>query len=187
MNSHRIPDLHDSTGALIGAGTTTAKGWQLVYTVARHERTVAAQLKCRCVDYFLPLYEVTHHWGNRSVKLELPLFPSYLFVRLNESNRRDVVTIPGIVSIVSFQGRPALVPEEQIAAIQSALRFRRAHPYSYLASGNRVLITSGPLSGIIGVIDRVKGFRVIISVDCITSSIAIEAEAADLELLEKVA
>jgi transcription antitermination factor NusG len=105
-----------------------------------------------------------------------------VFIHLDASNRRDVVTVPGIVNIVSFQGRPAVVPEEQIAAVQHALKFRRAHPCPYLANGKRVRIMSGPLTGIVGVIDRVKGIRVIVSVDSITSSIAIEAEAAELEL-----
>ena len=164
------------------ADATDPKGWQLVYTIARHEKAVAAQLESRGVEHFLPLYKTSHRWHNRLVNLELPLFPSYVFVHLNGSNRRNVVTVPGIVDIVCFQGRPAVVPEEQIAAVQNALKFRRAYPYPYLASGNRVRIMSGPLSGIVGVIDRVKGLRVIVSVDSVTSSIAIEAEAAELEL-----
>jgi transcription antitermination factor NusG len=158
------------------------KGWQLVYTVARHENTVAAQLQARGVEFYLPLYEVTHCWGRRSVKLQLSLFPSYVFVRLTALNRRNVVTTPGVVSVVSFQGQPALVPEEQITAVQNALRFRRAHPCSYLANGNRVLITTGPLRGIVGVIDRIKNLRVIVTVDSIASSIAIDVDAADIEL-----
>jgi transcription antitermination factor NusG len=177
-------DLSESVSASEVADATDPKGWQLVYTVARHEKAVAAQLEARGIDNFLPLYKTTHLWRTRSVNLELPLFPSYVFIHLDSSNRRDVVTVPGIVSIVSFQGRPAVVHEEQIASVQNALKFRRAHPCPYLANGDRVRIMSGPLAGIVGVIDRVKGFRVIVSVDSITSSIAIEAEAADLELTD---
>jgi transcription antitermination factor NusG len=150
--------------------------------VARHEKAVAAQLEARGVEHFLPLYKTIHRWRNRSVNLELPLFPSYVFVRLTESNRYNVITVPGVVDIVSFQGRPAVVPEEQIAAVQNALRFRRAYPCPYVANGNRVRIMAGPLTGIVGVIDRVKDLRVIVSVDCVTSSIAIEVDAAELEL-----
>src|SRR6266550_6579306 len=178
----RILDLGEIASTPAVADATDLKGWQLVYTVARHEKAVAAQLQSRGIDNFVPLYKTVHLWHNRSVNLELPLFPSYVFIHLDGSNRRNVVTVPGIVSIVSFQGRPAVVPAEQIAAVQNALKFRRVHPCPYLASGNRVRIMSGPLAGIVGVIDRVKGFRVIVSVDSITSSIAIEAEAADVEL-----
>jgi transcription antitermination factor NusG len=182
MYRSRILDLGESASAPTVVGATDQKGWQLVYTVARHEKAVAAQLLSRGIDNYLPLYKTTHLWHKRSVNLELPLFPSYVFIHLDGSNRRNVVTVPGVVSIVSFQGRPAVVPEEQIAAVQNALKFRHVHPCPYLASGNRVRIMSGPLSGIVGVIDRVKGFRVIVSVDSITSSIAIEAGVAELEL-----
>ncbi len=182
MYSSRIFDLGESTGTPTAVNATGPKGWQLVYTVARHEKAVAAQLQARGIDNFVPLYKTIHLWHKRSANLELPLFPSYVFTHLDGSNRHNVVTVPGVVSIVSFQGLPACVPEEQIAAVQNALRFRHVHPCPYLASGNRVRITSGPLSGIVGVIDRVKGFRVIVSVDSITSSIAIEADASELEL-----
>jgi transcription antitermination factor NusG len=175
-------DLNLPASIPVAENPTKPRGWQLVYTVARHEKSVAAQFRSRGIDHFVPLYETIHRWRSRSVKLTLPLFPSYVFVRLDESNRRNVITAPGVVSIVSCQGHPAVVPAEQIAAIQNALTFQHAHPCPYLASGKRVRIMSGPLRGIVGVIDRVKGFRVIVSVDCITSSIAIEAEASDLAL-----
>ncbi len=141
------------------ADATDSKGWQLVYTVARHEKAVAAQLQSRGIDNFVPLYRTIHRWHKRSVNLELPLFPSYVFIHVNGSNRRAVVTVPGLVSIVSFQGRPAVVPEEQVVAVQNALKFRRAYPCPYLASGSRVRLISGPLGGIVGVIDRLKGFH----------------------------
>lgn len=163
-------------------GTDDLRGWQVVYTIARHEKVVAAQLQARGIEHFVPLYETVHRWHNRLVKLALPLFPGYVFVRLCASNRYAVVTVPGIVSIVTFQGRPATVPDEQIAAIQKALKFQHVHPCPYLANGKRVRIMSGPLCGIVGVIDRMKGFRVIVSVDSIASSIAIETEIAELEL-----
>jgi transcription antitermination factor NusG len=182
MSGIQVLDFGGRVSIPAVADATDPKGWQLVYTVARHEKAVVAQLESRGIDNFLPLYKTTHLWLKRSAQLELPLFPSYVFIHLDGSNRRDVVTVPGIVNIVSFQGRPAVVPGEQIAAVQHALKFRSANPCPYLANGNRVRILSGPLAGIVGVIDRVKGFRVIVSVDSITSSIAIEAEAAELEL-----
>jgi transcription antitermination factor NusG len=183
MSSSLISYPGENPGAVSWAAPDP-QGWQLVYTVARHEKTVAAQLRSRGIDYFLPVHQVVHQWGARSVKIELPLFPCYVFLRLNASNRRDIITVPGIVHVVSFSGQPATVSEAEIATVQNALKFRHAYPCTYLANGKRVLIRSGPLRGILGVIDRVKGLRVIVSVDCINSSIAIEAEAADLELTD---
>jgi len=65
-------------------------------------------------------------------------------------------------------------------AILTALKFRDSEPCPYLALGKRVRITSGPLAGVVGVIERIKGLRVIVSVDCIASSVAIAANADDL-------
>ena len=156
-------------------------GWQLVYTVARHEKMVAAHLGARNIEHYVPLYQTVRQWGTRSVRVDLPLFPCYVFIRLTPSNLCTVRTVPGIVSIVSFQGQPASVPEEQIAVIRNVLGCRHANPHPYIAMGQRVKITSGPMRGVVGVIDRIKGLKVIVSVDLINSSIAIEAEPADLE------
>jgi transcription antitermination factor NusG len=160
-----------------------SQDWQLVYTVARHEKVVATHLNARGVEYSLPLYRTVHRRNKRAASVDLPLFPAYVFVHLNESNRRLVLTAPGVVRIVCFHGTPAVVPDEQIQAIQNALKFRLAHPCDYLAGGKRVRIMAGTLAGIVGVVDRVKGFRIIVSVDSISSSISIEANASDLELL----
>src|SRR5258705_10554177 len=100
MYGSRVLDLDASVSTPPVADATDLKGWQLVYTMARHEKAVAAQLESRGIDNFLPLYKTTHLWLKRSVHLEPPLFPSYVFIHLDGSNRRDVVTVPGIVSIV---------------------------------------------------------------------------------------
>lgn len=165
----------------ISVNATAPAGWQLAYTVARHEKTVAAHLEARNIEHYVPLYKTNRHWGTRSVRLDLPLFPCYVFMRLTPSNICTVRTVPGIVSLVTFQGRPASVPEEQVAVIRNVLGCRRASPHPYIAMGQRVRICSGPMRGVVGVIDRIKGLKVIVSVDLINSSIAIEAEPADLE------
>ena len=175
-------DLAESTVPLVAATTTPnhANGWQLAYTIARHEKVVAAQLQSRGIESVVPVYKAIHRWNKRTVALELPLFPSYVFLHCNESNRYAVVSVPGLVSIVSFQGKPATVPHEELTAVLNALKFRHSQPCPYLALGKRVRITSGPLAGVVGVIERIKGLRVIVSVDCIASSVAIAANADDL-------
>jgi transcription antitermination factor NusG len=178
------PQIHSEDSTLQKCMTQQAAGggWQLVYTVARHEKAVSAQLRARGVDCYLPLSTVIHRWKERRATVDIPLFPAYVFFRLTTSNRREVVMTPGVVQIVSFQGAPAVVPDDQVRAVQLALQHRNTCPCPYLAGGRRVQIMSGPLQGIIGVIDRIKETRVIVSVEAITSSIAIEVQAADLEL-----
>lgn len=163
--------------------TQDLDGWQLAYTVARHEKVVNAQLQSRGIDSVLPIYKTVHRWNKRNVTVELPLFPNYVFLRCNESNRQRVITVSGIVNLVRFQGQMATIPNEELQAVLNALKFRQAVPCPYVAVGQSVRIIAGPLSGVVGVIERIKGIRVIVSVHAIASSIAIEADAADLSSL----
>src|ERR1700684_1552626 len=76
--------------------------WFAVYTCANHEHSVAAQFESRKVDHFLPLYHSVRKWKDRRVRLELPLFPGYMFVRLALSARLKVLEVPGVVRLVGF-------------------------------------------------------------------------------------
>src|SRR6266850_8365778 len=74
--------------------------WYAVYTFAQHEKKVAAELGRRSVESFLPLYSSVRRWSDRRVRLELPLFPGYVFVRLPLRDRLRVVQIPSVVRLV---------------------------------------------------------------------------------------
>src|SRR6478609_999216 len=106
--------------------------WYAVYTRSRHEKSVAEQCRHRGVTYFLPLYCVRHRWKQRFAEVLLPLFPSYVFVRISLQDRVRVLCVPGIVSFVSFNGTPAVVPESQIDCLKKAISLGRAEPHMYL-------------------------------------------------------
>src|ERR1700757_2237747 len=81
--------------------------WYAAYTCANHERRVAQQLAERRVDSFFPTYPSVRRWRDRRKELQLPLFPNYVFVRMDLADRIRVLQIPGVVNLVTFQGRPA--------------------------------------------------------------------------------
>ena len=158
--------------------------WHAAYVVARHEKTVANQLALRSVESFLPLYRSLRYWKNRRAQVEVPLFPSYLFVRFSADERLRVLTVPGVVHIVTSQGVPVAVPDEEIASLRTALRLRRTEPFPYLATGRRLRIKAGPLQGLEGVVVRQKGqTRIIVSVDFIQRSASVEVRPEDLQCL----
>jgi transcription antitermination factor NusG len=162
----------------------TLPRWYAIYTLPRHEKIVHEQLALRSVECYLPLFQKPSRWKDRTVQLQLPLFPGYLFVRMPLSERVRVLEAPGVVRLVGFNGLPAALPSDEIEALQRSLAIRKAEPFPYLAAGKRVRIHSGPLEGLEGVVLRRKGqFRIIISVDSIQRSIALEMEASDLELV----
>ena len=82
---------------------------------------MAKQLNERCVENFLPLYRTWHRWKDRRKQVELALFPGYVFVRIEEQNKLQVLKTPGAVNLVSFNGKLAPLPEPEIEALRNAL------------------------------------------------------------------
>jgi transcription antitermination factor NusG len=157
--------------------------WYAAYTSANHEKRVADQLRERCVDYFLPLYECERRWKDRRVKLQTPLFSGYLFVRIALRERLRVLQIPGVVHLVGFGGHPASLPQEDLQAIQDCLsQGLQVEPHPYLRVGRRMQVKSGPLQGLEGVVVRRKNrSRFVLSFDLLQRAIAIEMNAMDLQ------
>src|SRR5215469_9440030 len=113
--------------------------WFAVYTSARHEKTVARQLEDRCIEKFLPLYRSSRRWKNRRKLVELALFPSYILVRIEERDKLRFLQVPGIVSMVTFNGQLAQLPEQEIDALRSVLDHGvYAEPCPYLRVERRV-------------------------------------------------
>jgi transcription antitermination factor NusG len=162
---------------------SSLKLWYAAYTCANHEKRVAQQLAARSVEHFLPLYESVRRWKDRRVQLQLPLFPGYVFVRLDLRDRLQVLEIPSVARLVGFNGTPTPLPDGEIEALKAGLAGGvRAVPHPYLKVGRRVRIKSGPLAGMNGILLRRKGkFRVVISIDLIQRSVAVDASAADVE------
>jgi transcription antitermination factor NusG len=157
--------------------------WYAVYTFANHEKRVKEQLDRRLVESFLPLYDSVRRWKDRRVRLQLPLFPSYVFVRLALRERWPVLQLPGVARLVGFNGSPAALPESEVEALQRiAPTGLHVQPHRYLSAGRRVRVKAGPLAGIEGVLVRKKnGDRFVVSVDLIMRSVALEVDALDLE------
>jgi transcription antitermination factor NusG len=157
--------------------------WYAAYTCANHEKRVAEQLGIREVEHFLPLYASARRWKDRRVTLELPLFPGYVFVRMALRDRLQVQKVPGVARLVGFDGTPSALPDVEIDALRRSLAGGvRVEPYPYFTVGQRVRLRSGLLTGLEGVLLRRKGgLRVVISVDLIQRSVAVDADVADVE------
>jgi transcription antitermination factor NusG len=161
------------------------KRWYAAYTSANHEKRVAEQLVVRDVEHFLPVYESVRRWKDRRVTLQMPLFPGYVFVCMALRDRLQVQQVPGVAHLVGFDGTPAALPDEEIEALRASLESGvRAQPHPYLTVGRRVRLKSGPLAGMHGILVRRKGnFRVVISIELIQRSVAVDADVADVEAL----
>jgi transcription antitermination factor NusG len=165
------------------ATTSEPLRWYAVYTRSRHEKRIKDQLDGMSFESFLPLYEAVHRWKDRRVRVSLPVFPGYVFVRIALPElRRPVVTVPGVVNLVGRPGRPTPIEDQEIEALRVC--FLRGHslvPHPYLTVGRRVRVRSGPLADVEGILLRKKGkSRLILSVQLIARSVAIEVDAGDV-------
>jgi len=159
--------------------------WYAAYTCAQKEKRVVEQLAERAVEHYLPLYSSVRRWKDRRVRLELPLFPGYVFVRLALRERLRVLQIPNVVRLVSFGGLPVALPDEEVGILRACLAKQlRAEPHPFLTVGHAVRVIRGPLVGAQGILIRKKGFyRLVLSVELICRSVAIEMDSADVEPL----
>lgn len=166
----------------------SAAHWYAVQTYPRHEKRVCEDIGLRALESFLPLYETVHRWKNGcKVRVELPLFPGYLFVKLDPRERYKVLGLPGAVSIVGSASGPWPLPEVEIEGLRASLHARKFKPHSYLAVGQKVRIKSGPLANMTGFLVReAGGVRFVLSVEMIGQSVAVEVDAEDVECIGPV-
>lgn len=165
----------------------SAPKWFAVYTTPRHEKRVDQHLSIREIEHYLPLYRTQRKWSDGSrVTLDLPLFPGYIFVRIQRTQRVRVLEVPGVVAVVGGTGgEPAALPEADIDALRSGLTLRRVEPHPLLKVGQRARICSGAFAGMEGVVVRKKNsFRVVLTLDTIMQSFAVEVDGKELEPLD---
>jgi transcription antitermination factor NusG len=160
-----------------------SSSWWAVYTRHQHEKAVAQVLSTKGFEVFLPLYDCVRRWKDRNKTLSLPLFPCYVFVRGGMNRRLQVVTTPGIHSILYSGERLAFIPNDEIDSIRRAVSSpTRVEPHPFLRCGEMVRVTRGSLEGVVGVLVRKKSlFRLVLSVEMLAQSVSVEIDAADVE------
>jgi transcription antitermination factor NusG len=164
---------------------TNEPRWYAAHVRANHEKRVGEQLALRSVECFLPLYESVRHWKDRRVKLRLPLFPGYVLVRINLGDRLQVLQLPGVARLVGFNGSPTPLEDAEVNAFRSKLMgVLQAEPHPNLQVGRRTRVKRGPLEGFEGFLVKQKQkYRIVLSIDTISRSIAVEVDLADVEFV----
>jgi transcription antitermination factor NusG len=163
--------------------STEEAHWYAVYTNARHEKAVADQLTFKEIEVFLPTIVVVSSWKDRKMKLQKPAFPGYVFTKICLSKRGRVISVPGVVRILSFNGVPARLDEAEIENIRLCHRrgaLMESRPL--FGVGERVRVKAGVLEGLEGFVSRCKDERrLIVPLSHINQSLAVQV---DIDLLE---
>lgn len=156
--------------------------WCATYTRHQHEKVAAEMLSAKGIEVFLPVYRSVRQWKDRKKLLTLPLFPCYLFVRGAVSRRLEILTTPGVHSIVSRGDRVATIPDQEIDAIRkSVVEPFHPEPHPFLDCGEQVRVVRGPLEGVTGILVRKRNAcRLVLSVQMLTQAVAVEVGAGDV-------
>ena len=154
--------------------------WPWFAIMARTGREKSSTLLLENAGYecLLPVSKYTRHWSDRKKEVEVPLFPGYLFCRMDPYNRLPVLMTPGVIQIVGAGKTLIPVEEEEIAAIQRVVKNGLATmPWPYLQVGHVARIEEGPLRGMTGIIVRIKsGMKLVLSVSLLQRSVAVEID-----------
>jgi transcription antitermination factor NusG len=164
---------------------TAGGAWYAVLTRSRQEKIAASMLDYLAVANFLPLTTQERRWSDRKQMVSVPLFPGYLFVRIVRSNEAllRVLKIPGVVDFVRNRNGPIAIPEKEIDDVHAVLAHGRGcAPHPFLLAGDRIRVTRGALAGIEGTLIRNGSqSKVVISVEMIQRSVAVNVDLADVE------
>ena len=166
---------------------TDGTQWYALWTRSRHEKTVAAALDRLGIQYYLPLVSEVRQWSDRKQAVTTPLFSSYLFVLLNPAKGTilQVLRTPGAISLVGNNLGPLPIPQRQIDDIRMVLATGiRCGVHPAVEEGDRVRVTRGALAGVEGTLLRAKaGSRLLVSIEMIRQSIAVDISPYDVELI----
>ena len=156
--------------------------WYAIWTRSRHEQAVREQLERKQINAFLPTITKWSRWKDRKKKIDWPLFPGYCFARFDSTESLAILKCVGVVNIVSFDGRPAAIPDNEIDGIRTLVASELQYdPCPLIREGMMVEVVHGALKGVVGRLTR-KGAhaRLVLSVALIGQAVSVEVDAADV-------
>lgn len=161
------------------------KRWFAIFTVHQHEQKVAERLRYREIESFVPTYTEERVWKDRHKKLlTLPLFPTYVFARLDRRDYVRVLESASVRRIVGDSRGPVALSDEEVEFLRSDRIQSQIRPYKGLVMGKRARIRSGPMAGVEGVLIRQEnGWHFVVSVALINQHAEIRVPATNLEAL----
>ena len=141
--------------------------WYAVYTKPRSEKKVTERLSYDGFEMYCPLMKTLRQWSDRKKKVQVPMFPGYVFVRISEIERSLILQDSGVLNYVYWLGKPAVVHENEIDAIKEiAEKGEEININSNnFEVGNLVVIPEGPFKGMTGRVDKLDKRKLIVLVE----------------------
>lgn len=169
---------------------TTNLAWHVAYTYPNAEKKMHERLAEKGVESFLPLQDRLSIRRDRKKMIKVPLFPSYVFVKVNNATIDKVRFCKGFASFVRFANHWATVSEDQIQMIRTVIASDMPyvlHPESYAKEGDYVKVSSGVLKGHLGRVKHIKQTKdkcqVVLQVDHTGYALAVELDSRCVQVL----
>jgi transcription antitermination factor NusG len=154
--------------------------WFALYTKPRNEKKVAEALQKIGITAYCPLVTRIKQWSDRKKKVTEPLLPSYVFVQLEEQQRKEVFQVNGVVQYVFWLGKPAIVKDHEIEALQSQL----SHPDPVLEvvmtawqPNAAVQIPDGPFKGQEAIVQNISPTKEKLLIQSLNLYVTLERQA----------
>lgn len=161
------------------------KKWYAIYVRSRSEKKVITELELAEIDAYLPLITRIKQWSDRRKKVEEPLFRSYVFVHVCEQELFKTNSVFGVVKFISFEGKPVVIPDQQILAIKKYLEEvddTYTGDFSEFTEGQTVRIKQGQMEGLIGRLVSIRNKnRLLIHIEAVGKTIAINISRSAVE------
>jgi len=163
------------------------KKWIAVYTKSRHEQIVINELSKKDIESYCPMFKERRQWSDRKKWVQFPLFRSYVFARIHLKENIFVLQTIGVNKIVKFQNKISIIPDQVINDIKNIVDGGyKIQQVDYFIKGDEVSVVSGPLKGVNGIIQDLKGDRkLIMKVEAIRQAFSIEISPEKLKLKKK--
>jgi transcriptional antiterminator RfaH len=162
--------------------------WFTLFTMPNHEKIVCGNLNKIGIESFLPMRKEMRQWSDRKMKVEVPYFPNYLFVNIRKVDRYKVFEVPGVVRYLDSNQNPTVMREKEINIIktlESAGKFEVTS--ENFSKGDLVVITSGPLKNLQGVLIDKKGTkRLLLQIESIKRNLLVDVAAYSLKKIHEV-
>lgn len=161
----------------------SVKHWYALYTKPRHEYKALSDLREKNIETYLPEITTIKQWSDRKKKVTEPLFRSYIFIYADEKDRYYSLTSDAVIKTISFLGKPAVIPDEQIENLKLFLENKpKAFVSELIEIGSKVTITSGPFAGVEGTVfkNENKEDMLSISIDLLKRSVVVKLPAASV-------
>jgi len=166
---------------------TSEKKWFAIYTNPRAEKRVSQDLRKARIESYLPLIKTLKQWSDRKKWVEEPLFRSYIFVQIADSDYYNVLNVDGVVRYITFEGKAVPIPPHQILAIKQYVNEEIDYTVDQgqFKIGDHVEISQGALMGLRGNLIEIKGKqKVKIEIESIGQSIMLTIPRSHLRILK---